>query len=95
MNRETHVRFWESAGVKLPRATQPSRGRPKDMATPEVRCRAERPSARGHATRPPAASPVYDSILKCVATMNCSGVMSNVSSHSVTARFGGHRETKM
>jgi transposase len=28
MSREAHVRFWESAGVKLPRATQPlGRGR--------------------------------------------------------------------
>lgn len=25
MNREIHVRFWESAGVRLPCATQPLR----------------------------------------------------------------------
>ena len=30
MRRESHVRFWESAGVKFPRATQPSKiGRQK------------------------------------------------------------------
>src|SRR5687768_4130179 len=30
MNREIHVRFWESAGVKLPRATQHPKARPPD-----------------------------------------------------------------
>jgi hypothetical protein len=27
MSREAHVRFWESAGVKFPRATQPKLNR--------------------------------------------------------------------
>ncbi len=44
MNREIHVRFWESAGVQSPRATQQGRERAPQPLAHEVRPLGEKPS---------------------------------------------------